>query len=52
LGYPPIRIDLLTNIDGVTFEECFVNKKLVQIDDMEVYFIGYNDLLKNKLKSG
>ena len=27
LGYPPLRIDLLTEIDGVTFEECFNNRK-------------------------
>ena len=25
LGYPPLRIDLLTEIDGVTFEDCFKN---------------------------
>ena len=23
LGYPPLRIDLLTSIDGVRFEECY-----------------------------
>ncbi len=24
LGYPPIRIDLITSIDGVSFEECYL----------------------------
>lgn len=52
LGYPPLRIDLLTEIEGVTFDECFKNKKLVIIDNLEVNFIGYNDLIKNKFKSG
>ncbi|MCW3090765.1 MAG: hypothetical protein JWP81_1834 [Ferruginibacter sp.] len=52
LGYPPLRIDLLTEIDGVTFEECFKNRKEVMIDDLKVNFIGYNDLLKNKKESG
>jgi len=52
LGYPPLRIDLLTEIDGVTFEECFKNRKEVTIDDLKVNFIGYNDLLKNKKESG
>jgi len=50
LGYPPLRIDLLTEIDGVTFKECFDNRKVVSIDDLQVNFIGYNDLLKNKKK--
>lgn len=52
LGYPPLRIDLLTEIDGVTFEECFKNRKEVTIDHLTVNFIGYHDLLKNKKESG
>ena len=52
LGYPPLRIDLLTNIDGVTFNECYENRKEVILDDFKVNFIGYNDLLKNKKESG
>ncbi len=52
LGYPPFRIDLLTEIDGVKFDECFVNRKQVTIDGMTVNFISYNDLVKNKKASG
>src|SRR5215831_5132042 len=29
LGYPPLRIDLISDIDGVVFEECFKNRKEV-----------------------
>jgi hypothetical protein len=52
LGYPPIRIDLLTEIDGVAFEECYKNRLIVTIDDLLVNFISYNDLIKNKRESG
>jgi predicted nucleotidyltransferase len=52
LGHPPLRIDLLTEIDGVTFKECFNNRKEVTIDGLQVNFIGYDDLLKNKKESG
>ena len=52
IGYPPLRIDILTSIDGVTFEECFRNRKEAEIDGIMVNFIGYQDLLKNKRKSG
>jgi predicted nucleotidyltransferase len=52
LGYPPLRIDLLTNIDGVSFEACYKNRKEVEIDELIVNFIGYQDLLKNKKESG
>src|SRR5688572_21755217 len=43
LGYPPLRIDLLTNIDGVTFDNCFENRMEIEIDGLLVNFIGYND---------
>jgi predicted nucleotidyltransferase len=52
LGYPPLRIDLLTNIDGVEFDDCYPNKKEIKIDGLQVYFIGYTDLIKNKKASG
>ena len=52
LGYPPLRIDLLTEIDGVSFSDCFENRKVVDIDDLKVNFIGYQDLLKNKKETG
>lgn len=52
LGYPPLRIDLLTHIDGVSFDECFPNRKEVIIENLTVNFIGYHDLLKNKKESG
>ena len=51
LGYPPLRIDLLTDIDGVTFEDCFPNRQEVIQDGFKYNFISYDDLLKNKKAS-
>ena len=51
LGYPPVRIDIINQVDGVTFDEGFKNKKDVTADDLTLYFIGYDDLLKNKKKT-
>jgi predicted nucleotidyltransferase len=52
LGYPPLRVDLLTEIDGVSFEECFKNRREVVVENFKVNFISYNDLLKNKKEAG
>ena len=52
LGYPPFRIDLLTEIDGVTFTECYPNKLIVDIDDINVNFISYRDIIANKNATG
>jgi hypothetical protein len=52
LGYPPLRIDLLTDLDGVSFSECFANKIEVELEGLKVNFIGYADLIKNKTSTG
>ena len=52
LGYPPLRIELLTSIDGVHFNDCYPNRKAIDIDGLFVNFIGYADLIKNKKASG
>ncbi|WP_144604644.1 nucleotidyltransferase [Algoriphagus algorifonticola] len=52
IGYPPLRIEILNNIDGVEFEEAYLNKQIIVEDDLEISFIGLNDLLKNKIATG
>ena len=52
LGYPPLRIDLLTSIDGVDFEACFDRRVQVVVDGLSVPFIGLDDLRRNKASSG
>lgn len=52
LGYPPLRIDLLTDIDGVRFAEAYQNKLEVDMEGLLVNFIGYQDLIKNKQQTG
>jgi hypothetical protein len=52
LGYPPYRIDLVMSIDGVTFDECYTNRVKKEIDEIELDFIGYDELIKNKKACG
>lgn len=56
-GRPPHRIDLLSIIDGVTFEEAWpqrVDEKLARTDGRQIPLpvIGLADLMKNKRASG
>lgn len=48
LGYSPNRIDIITGISGLTFEEAYQNKVKRKIGSEEVYFILASDFLKNK----
>ena len=49
LGVAPGRIDLLTAIDGVEFDEAARGKVQVDVDGVEVFVLSKQDLLKNKL---
>ncbi len=52
LGYPPVRIDILTSADGVEFADCYSKHSIVMIDGVEVALIDVESLCKNKLASG
>ena len=48
LGYPPVRIDIVTTVDGLTFGECFAAKNETMIDDIKMNFIQLDHLKINK----
>ncbi len=52
LGYPPNRIDLLTSISGVEFEDCYPKRVNIEIKGIKIDFIDIDNLKKNKQASG
>ena len=52
IGAPPRRIDILTSIDGVSFEEGRVGHLYVSVGGLEIPLIGREALVKNKRASG
>jgi hypothetical protein len=52
IGVAPIRIDVLTSITGVTFDEAWPNRIEVERDGMVVPIIGAEEFLKNKEATG
>ena len=52
IGYPPLRIDILNSIDGVNFDDAFQNKLLINIDGLDINYIGLRDFIDNKIASG
>jgi hypothetical protein len=48
LGYPPNRIDLVTSIDGVTFEEAWASRVGGKYGSVDVWYIGREALVRNK----
>jgi hypothetical protein len=52
MGLPPIRIELLTSLDGVGFDECYETRIQDRLDGIEVNLINLEYLKINKKASG
>lgn len=52
MGMPPLRLEILTTISGVTFAECYTERAIEQIDGVQVSLISLENLKKNKKASG
>jgi len=52
LGQPPLRIDLLRAIDGVSGEELLSRAVSAELDGVSVRFISLEDLISNKRAAG
>jgi hypothetical protein len=52
MGVAPSRIDVITGISGLTFEQAWPSRITVAIEGLTVPVIGRDDLLRNKAASG
>ncbi len=52
IGLPPARIDILTAISGVTFDEAWASRETADLEGSPVPFIGRAALVRNKQAAG
>lgn len=52
VGIVPRRIDILTSISAVTFEDAWPRRKSILVDEIPISVIGRDDLLRNKWHTG
>lgn len=52
MGVPPVRLEILSSIDGVEFQHCYPRREKAVIDGVEVDVISLADLKTNKRASG
>lgn len=48
LGFPPVRIDIITSLTGVVWEEAFAGRVPGRFGDVEVSYLGKSQFIKNK----
>jgi hypothetical protein len=52
LGVPPVRIDIITGVSGVSWEKADVSKVSGRYGDTPVFFISRDDFIVNKRATG
>lgn len=48
LGYEPLRVDLITSIQGLPFQQVWKNKSKGVYGKQKIYFIGLGDFITSK----
>jgi hypothetical protein len=52
IGLPPLRIDVLTQLTGLSFAEAWPDRLRRLVDDIDVDFIGRDAFVRNKRATG
>jgi hypothetical protein len=52
IGVPPNRVDIVTSIDGVEFQDAWPNRVETDYGDQRIWVIGRADLITNKRAAG
>jgi hypothetical protein len=52
IGVPPVRIDILTDLTGITFQEAWADRFPHAFGDVDVNFIGRASFIRNKRATG
>jgi hypothetical protein len=52
LGVPPLRIDLLTGLDAVSWERAWAGKAPGRYGDVDVFYLGREAFVENKRAAG
>jgi len=52
IGTAPARIDILTGVSGISFEEAWPRRTTIKVGPLSVGLIGREDLIRNKRATG
>jgi hypothetical protein len=52
LGVPPVRVDLITSLTGVTWDEAQAGRAEGRYGDVSVFYLGRSQLVANKRATG
>ena len=52
IGLPPARIDILTSLTGLSFDEAWSHRQVIDVEGRRLPFLSKDDLIRNKSALG
>ncbi|MEX2543209.1 MAG: hypothetical protein WD314_15485 [Trueperaceae bacterium] len=52
MGSPPLRVDVMMSVPGLTFENAWSQRETVSMLGTEIHFVSKDDLIRAKLAAG
>lgn len=52
MGFPSYRIEVITSVSGIDFENSYASRVIYKIEGVEISIISKNDLIENKQAAG
>ncbi len=52
MGVPPLRVDVMMSLPGMTFEEAWPRRVMLELAETAIPFISKEDLIRIKRASG
>lgn len=52
LGHEPVKLELMNDISGISFEQCYEQRVVARVEGLRLPFISLDDLLTNKRAAG
>jgi hypothetical protein len=52
IGSSPVQIDIINEADGINIDDCYLRKETINVEDITIFVISREDLIKNKRASG
>jgi hypothetical protein len=52
LGVPPVRVDIVTSLTGISWEDAYSNRVQGKYGDITLFYIGRDQFISNKKATG
>ena len=52
IGIAPRRIDIITTLSGIEFDDAYQQRQIIELEGMNIPILSFDDLIRNKRATG